>query len=293
MKLFKSHFRFSKQERSGIFFLLAIIVCLQLGHYVYATLVDEKASNHFIVDKNVQAQINALKENAQRKDSTVLFPFNPNYITDYKGYTLGMSVSEIDRLHGFRASRKFVNSVQDFQKVTLVSDSLLHKISPYFKFPDWVNKKKYKEREASVSIPENTKAIESLVSDINLATASELRTVNGIGEKLSARIIKFRDRLGGFVDNEQVSEVYGLETAVLQRISEKFKVLSKPEIVKVNINTASASEISKLVYLNYTVSNEIIRYREENGTINSLDELKNIAGFPSEKINRISLYLAL
>ena len=70
-----------------------------------------------------------------------MYPFNPNYITDYKGEQLGMSLLEIDRLLAFRENNKFVNSKDEFQKVTKVSDSLLHKIAPYFKFPEWVVKK--------------------------------------------------------------------------------------------------------------------------------------------------------
>ena len=49
-----------------------------------------------------------------------------------------MSLEEIDRLLAFRKTNKFVNSKREFQQVTKVSDSLLNKISPYFKFPDWV-----------------------------------------------------------------------------------------------------------------------------------------------------------
>jgi DNA uptake protein ComE-like DNA-binding protein len=293
MNSFKSHFKFSKQERSGIFFLLLFISIIQLGYLFYSFMVSGTSSTHFIIDKQAQSQINELKKNALSKDSVVVFPFNPNYITDYKGYSLGMSVPEIDRLHDFRAADKFINSVEGFQKVTLVSDSLLNRISPYFKFPDWVNQQHFKKKETSVYSQTNSRPSKIIVKDINTATALELKVINGVGEKLSARIVKFRDRLGGFVDDEHVSEVYGLEPVVVQRIIERFKVLSPPEIIKVNINTASVSEMSKLIYLNYTISNAISQYRKENGVIHSFDELKNIDGFPSEKINRISLYLSL
>ena len=77
----------------------------------------------------------------QRQNSAPkIYPFNPNYITDYKGYTLGMSAEEINRLHAYRAKNKWVNSSKEFQRITKVSDSLLKQIAPYFKFPDWVTK---------------------------------------------------------------------------------------------------------------------------------------------------------
>jgi hypothetical protein len=54
----------------------------------------------------------------------LLYPFNPNFITDFKGYKLGMSVQEIDLLE-YRKGNKYVNSPKEFQAVTQVSDSLL------------------------------------------------------------------------------------------------------------------------------------------------------------------------
>ena len=49
-----------------------------------------------------------------------------------------MSNEQIDRLLAFREQGKWINSKEQFQEVTLVSDSLLNVISPLFKFPDWV-----------------------------------------------------------------------------------------------------------------------------------------------------------
>ena len=60
------------------------------------------------------------------------------YVTDYKGYTLGMSAQEINLLQAYRAKGKWINSAKEFQRITKVSDSLLKTIAPYFKFPDWV-----------------------------------------------------------------------------------------------------------------------------------------------------------
>ncbi len=202
MKNFKSHFKFNKQERSGIFFLLLIIVVIQVGYFVFRSLPMEKSANSFSADMQMQAKIDVLKENVLRKDSAKIYPFNPNFITDYKGYTLGMSAEEIDRLHAFRAIDKYVNTPEEFQKVTQVSDSLLGIISPYFKFPEWTkNRKPYsaKNNQKPKSIK---KAFE--IKDLNIATAEDLKAINGIGEKLSARIIKFRDRLGGFLVDETV-----------------------------------------------------------------------------------------
>ena len=77
-----------------------------------------------------------LKQKTQKKGNLKLFPFNPNFITPHKGYVMGMSVSEIQRLKDYRSDNKWINYIAEFQAVTGASDSLLALIAPYFKFPD-------------------------------------------------------------------------------------------------------------------------------------------------------------
>lgn len=300
MKNFKSHFKFNKQERSGIFFLLLIIISLQIGYFVFRSFSSDETEVAFSVDAEAQAKIDVLKELALVKDSVKIYLFNPNFITDYKGYTLGMSVTEIDRLHTFRGENKYVNSREDFQKVTQVSDSLLAVISPFFKFPEWTRKNRITNLNSKKpKAIRNTQigagaSLESIVlKDINSATADDLKKINGIGEVLSKRIVKFRKRLGGFLIEEQLYDVYGLEPDVAKKVFLNFKVFNKPAIERINVNSASADKIASLVYIKYDVAREIVSYREINGPFSSLNELENIEGFPVTKIDRIALYLSL
>ena len=283
----QSHFKFNKQERSGIFFLLLIIFVFQ-GIYFYVKAQPFSGNPKVAVNTLVQSRLDSLK-NVAAKDSVKLFPFNPNYITDYKGYALGMSTTEVDRLLAYRATDKFVNSAEEFQQVTLISDSLLATIAPYFKFPKWVNQQKNRPEFVTASQKETPKVL----GDLNKATAEELRAINGIGETLSNRIIKFRDRLGGFLVSEQLQDVYGLEPAVVKRALEQFQVMDAPTIQKININKATVEQLAQLVYIDYDLAREIVSYRETNGAFITLDELKRLKSFPADRIERIKLYLTL
>ena len=312
MNNLKSHFRFNKQERSGIFFLLLIIISLQVGYYVYGKISVDGQKETLVIDDKMQKQIDALKQVTLEEKTLKIYPFNPNFITDYKGYTLGMSLNEIDRLHTFREQGKFANTKKEFQEVTQVSDSLLNAISPYFKFPEWTKRSKKFNRNRAHHSSENlsdrsassrTKAFDGkglvktsnniVIKDLNTVTVSELRSINGIGEKLSARIVKFRNRLGGFLIDDQLYDVYGLEPEVVKRTLQHFKVLQRPDISKININTAPSHDIASLVYIQKRVAESIVDYRNDNNGILSLDELENIEGFPFDKIDRIALYLSL
>ena len=317
----KSHFRFNKQERSGIFFLLAIIVVLQLGYTCFLLFPPDAGPSALVVDNELQQQIDSLKKITSKEAAIKKYPFNPNFITDYKGYVLGMSPGEIDRLHAFREAGKFANTAEDFQKVTGVSDSLLAVLSPYFKFPEWTKKKRtsekhYRKSRTKSEIPavksnssytvytkgsqartpntaKGSTASGEALRDLNSATVADLRTINGIGEKLSARILKFRDRLGGFLVAEQLYDVYGLDPEVAALALRKFTIVERPGIQKININTASTYEIASLLYIQGKIAERIVAYRDSIGAIKSFDELKNIEGFPTEKIPRIALYLSL
>ena len=141
LKTIKSFFKFSREQRTGVFLLFTIIIIFQLVYFFVDFSSFSKESPEKENWLSLQSQIDSLKQ--EKLDYVPkIYPFNPNFITDYKGYKLGMSVPEIDRLLAFRKQNKYVNSAKEFQAVTKVSDSLLNAISPYFKFPDWVNNKK-------------------------------------------------------------------------------------------------------------------------------------------------------
>ncbi|MHA7832405.1 MAG: ComEA family DNA-binding protein [Flagellimonas sp.] len=281
----QSHFRFNKQERSGIFFLLLIVIVLQGGYY-YVKAKLSQTETSFALNTEEQDKIDSLR-NHRSEASVKMYPFNPNYLTDYKGYTLGLTTDELDRLFAFREQSRFVNSANEFQAVTKVSDSLLNKISPYFKFPDWVAKNQSIKNTAS----ELKTAIR--VKDLNTASAEDLKSIYGIGETLSNRIVKFRDRLGGFLVNEQLYDVYGLKPEVVEKALLKFQVLDVPSINKININKASAAELSQLIYISRSLAFDIVAYRDKKGAYQSFKELSNIDKFPTEKLDRIALYLSL
>ena len=124
MSAFKSHFVFSKNQRNGIFLLLALIVIVQCAYFFIDFSSDDIEVNSKELTK-FQHEVDSLKLVEIEKSKPKIFPFNPNFITDYKGYSLGMSNEEIDRLLAFRKQDKWINSVQQFQDVTQVSDSLL------------------------------------------------------------------------------------------------------------------------------------------------------------------------
>lgn len=286
----KSHFWYNKRQRNGILFLLFLITLVQVYLIYFESTDDVVEVDDDVEIVDFQRQVDSLKL-AERDNQTIkIKPFNPSFITDYKGAKLGMSTEQIDRLIAFRAKGNYINSSRQFQRVTLVPDSLLAVISPFFKFPDWIiNKQESSRLKARNTVVKSKKSITKL--DLNTVSKEELMVVNGIGSVLSERIVKYRVLLNGFMFEDQLNEVYGLSPLVIEQVLQRFSILSKPNIIKLNVNLASFKEILRLPYIDYELTKKIFELKDENAEIQSLEELKNIEDFPLDKFDRIALYL--
>jgi DNA uptake protein ComE-like DNA-binding protein len=292
MKKLKSHFWYTKNQRNGILFLLGLITVVQLLYHFVNLGKDDIVDVNQAAIISFQNQIDSLKFIETENRRPKIYPFNPNYISDYKGYQLGMKTKEIDLLLAHRNKRLFVNSAKEFQEVTKISDSLLQAISPYFKFPDWVQKKNRDKKEQFSFASKTKKNISDITSsDINEATPYDFSLVKGVDEYLSERIIKYRSKLQGFSFPEQLFEVWGLEKEVADNILQVFSIQKKPRITKVNVNTASFKEVLSNPYIDYELCVQIFEYKDEVAELQSISEIKNIEGFPIEKYHRIVLYL--
>ena len=284
---FKSHFEFNKPQRSGILFVCALIVgllCVLQFYSPQPSLLLDICSPQIVKQ---QAYVDSLRKEALEKKKPKRYPFNPNFISDYKAYTLGLTPLEFDRLSRFRGSNKWIHSIADFKEVTKVSDSLLAIIGPLFKFPDWVVKSKAASAQKSLSVGLSyTDKI-----DLNTATQIQLQKVRGIGPALSARIISYRDKLGGFSVDKQLQNVWGLSQQLVANVLAGFTVKTPNPIKQIAINTASVSDIATIPGISFDFAKEIWEFRILRQKIESLSELKKIEGMTASKYALIELYL--
>jgi DNA uptake protein ComE-like DNA-binding protein len=291
MKIFESHFWYNKRQRNGILFLVSILLLLQIILFFIDFSTDENQQ----IDKEefyaVQGKIDSLKRINNDSIAQRIYRFNPNFLTDFRAYQMGMSEQEIDRLLTFRKKNKYVNSPRAFQQVTGVSDSLLRMMSPLFKFPEWTQKNKHNQ-SSKKALDQTQTSLPEKIEDLNHVTAKELSRINGVSDKLAKRIVAYRNKLQGFYEDDQLFEVYYLNKEIGDQILKSFQVIEKPLIQKIDINSASFKEILKTPYIDYKLTQRICNYRDENIQINDLEELKKIDSFPIEKFDRIALYLS-
>ena len=148
---------------------------------------------------------------AQKKRNNIIYPFNPNYFTDYRAYVLGTDENMIDRLFAFRKSGKFINSAAEFKRISQMEDSLFEAIKPFFKFPNFT---KYKKE----------KVFKILKKDINEVEEYDFLKVKGIGKVFSSRIVKYRKLIKVFSMLDQLYEVYGLDSLVFDNVKNHFEI---------------------------------------------------------------------
>lgn len=277
---------FTSSQRKGIIILLLLINLIQISLYFYRNTF--KKNEKFNLDEAsiiyYQKEIDSLKKIKTKRN---IYPFNPNFIDDHKGYFLHMKVEEIDKLLEFRRLDKYVNSAKEFQQVTGVSDEWLAEYSPYFKFPDWTQNK------ANGNFNNQNSSSKDIipVKDINKATLDDLILIKGIGPAYAERILNERAKFGGFVHIDQMNYIYNLPPEVVVSLKKYFKIGTKPLINKINVNTASREELSKIPYITYQLSREILIYRSKSDNLLKVEDLKKIKGFPLDKLNIIALYL--
>jgi len=292
MKIKTSRSVLTRSQQNGIFLLVGLIVVCLLGFFYYNYKYPKFNKYQIYVDSIAQQKIDSLKQLKAEQEKTYtykIYPFNPNFLKEGKAYRLGLSADEHDRLLAYRNKGKWINSVEDFQEVTKVSDEVLNKISPYFKFPDWVvEQQKAKTHEK----PINTLSYKEK-QDLNKVTAEDLQKINGVGKLLSKRIITYRNKIGHFRSDIQLKDVWGLKYDVIDKITAKMTVKSNNEQTRININKASLIELAEIPYFDYELAREIFQLIKVNQGIDSFEELSKLQQFPTSKIDRIKLYLAI
>lgn len=130
------------------------------------------------------------------------------------------------------------------------------------------------------------------IIDINKANQSQWEQLNGIGAVLSLRIIKFRDALGGFVDINQIAEVYGVESETFVKIKPYLSCMKlAPKVI--SFNTSTYEQLNNHPYISTKLANQIVNYRDKVGFFKTKEETKQLYEMDDRSYQRLSPYIGL
>ena len=142
-------------------------------------------------------------------------------------------------------------------------------------FTNWTQVEKIFEiKDDELDWFKNNTFIEIKTIDINTATEEEWIELKGIGETLAKRIVKYRDKIGGFYSIQQLKEVYGIKPEVLESITPQLKIHPK-NIQKISIAISDYQSLAKHPYLNNYFAKLIINKRS-TGEIQSVNDLQYV-----------------
>jgi competence ComEA-like helix-hairpin-helix protein len=128
------------------------------------------------------------------------------------------------------------------------------------------------------------------IIELNKADSAELTHVHGIGPSFARRIIAYRKKLGGYINKEQLREVYGLDADKYAEIEDQVKV-DASGIPHLPINTIGFEDLRRFPYLSYKQANAIIQYRNQHGNYNSIADMADIAILNEDILRKIAPYI--
>jgi competence ComEA-like helix-hairpin-helix protein len=134
------------------------------------------------------------------------------------------------------------------------------------------------------------KAAPGTIIDLDTADTAQLTQLHGVGASFAKRIVSYRDRLGGFINKEQIKEVFGIDSEKYAGLQPQVKV-DAAHIRKIDVNKATFDSLSRFLYLTCKQMDAIIQFRGQHGEYASLDDMRNIAIINDGILRKIGPYL--
>ena len=217
-----------------------------------------------------------------------LFLFDPNNLSVEGWQKLGLSEKTSKTIEKYRNKGGKFHTADDLKKIWGMPAGFYERVKDYVVIASLQNNHPQNDADKFVYTKSEKKV---LLVNINQADTTAFIALPGIGSKLAARIVNFRDKLGGFYSVEQVRETYGLPDSTFQKVKGSFQLSGT--VRKLNVNTATKDELKVHPYIKWNLASAIVEYRNQHGAFKSLDDLKNISIIDEATFEKIMHYLSL
>lgn len=126
--------------------------------------------------------------------------------------------------------------------------------------------------------------------DLNSCDTNDLLTIPQFGSKRAAKLVEYREKLGGFYSYAQLQEVYVMQNIDTVKLKD-YLYINKRKIKKLNINTATYQELVAHPYIDAYLTKLILRHREQKGSVRDLTELQQITHAYPELVEKLRPYV--
>ena len=317
----RDYFAFNQTEIKGFMFMIFLIVVLIISVFIFDFLPDNPQTAKTIDPKRVEELMAKIEVKESDKKEAFqdryankyekydsenissrpikLSPFDPNQASESQLEELGIAKWMAKRIINYRTKGGQFRRKEDLQRIYDFPTDLYAKLEPYITLPEKPSTggfAPFPKPEANSEIKTATttpikESFKPVAFDLNRADTNDLKKLKGIGSKLSARIIKYRDMVGGFYSENQVREVFGLDSTVVDEIL-KFGTIKNPSLKKIKINEITAEEFKHL-YIRPYVAKSIIAYRLQHGNFTSKNDFEPIKLLDAKTLEKIFPYFEL
>jgi competence protein ComEA len=291
---FKSFLSFTKSEVRGLVVLLILILILLVVRF----FIHRDIGNFSLVYTEVELPVEEGTENEvntntsdqqwesdwDTKEYDRPAPIDPNSAGYIRLIKSGIPTSAAKQIIAYRNHGGRFSAPNDLLRFNGIDSIILKNLEGLLEFnPDRFPRKDYSSTK---------KLRDDYIIDLNRSDSSELIGLPGIGPVLSARIVKYRNALGGFYSPLQLDEVYGITDSLFQTFSKNL-VADTLLIKKINLNTVTGEELQKHPYLNHYQAKAILSYRRLVGPFTRVEELSENYLIPDENYRKLRPYLVV
>lgn len=292
-----NNFGFSKREYNGLLMLLLLIVMIGITPSIYSKYFIKSAELSSAERLAIQDLI--LADRYEKKHYRESFEdiagfspkgrvqpsyhtFDPNTIGAKEWQQFGLSPKQATSIVNYVKKGGRFYKPEDLQRMYTISPKKYQELLPYVQISSIT------KTESKFSTTYVKKA--PVMVDLNAADTVLLDEIKGVGAAFAKRIIKYRERLGGFYAKEQLLEVFGVDTAKFLEIKDQIKI--DPEAVKkIAINSAEFDDLKRHPYLSFKQMNAIVQYRKQHGPYQSINDLRKVMILKPETLSKIAPYL--
>ncbi len=313
---------FSQKETNGFLVLSGAMVLIAATPFVVPLLFPAPEHNRIADHRQLDSLVAVLEAQKPEENryadnryparkavfevdkTRVLFPFDPNLIDAAQWQSLGLPRFLAERILKYRSKGGKFRTKSDLKRIYDFPEPLYQQLLPYIQLPENAEyrarnstfentKTPYGSREPPPAFASKfpKKASGNFRLDLSTADTTELKMVRGIGSGISRRIVKYRDALGGFANLDQVREIYGLDSTVIDELMKFAYLPDHKALKKLPVNSATIEALDAHPYISPKLAKVIAAYRQQHGRFNTPADLSPIRMLDKSTLEKLTPYL--
>ena len=288
---YEDPFVISKRSKRGLLVLILASLGLIFFPRVYMFFQKEEAlvinseqiaefeRTHKKFEKRNYSNYYSKKKKYKAPDSK----FNPNTYTLSDWINLGLSAKQSVVVLKFTS--RGIYTEEDLKRIFVIPDVLFELIRDSVIYPERIqntpNQESFKKQAKQITL-----------INLNTADTTEFMKIYGIGAFYAKQIIRYREKLGGYITKEQLFEVWKMTPEAYDKIKDHV-FISEKDVKRININSVTIEVLNAHPYLKWNQANSIVKMRIQRNGFKNIEEIKESVLIDSETYEKLFPYLSL